>query len=138
MSKRSHISLKEKLASALAQMLQDDGTGKLVPIIPYEDRKKMTADQVISLFHFHHNILHTHDGPDAHWNIEPKLIAPHRRETAERDNPAARKVTRISDAQEEFRRRLLAREPGQARPRSGKIPSRPFPKRAPRSRHASL
>ncbi len=126
MSARRHISLKTKLASALLQMLRPDESGKLVPAIPYEDAKQMTADQIISLFQFHHNILHAHEGSDEHWNLEPKLIQQHRRETAERDVPVAAKVDRISKSHEEFRRRILAKEPGVPRQRSGKIPSRKF------------
>ena len=39
----------------------------------------------------------------------------------------AAKARRLSASQEEMQRRILAKEPGQARPRKSRIPSRPFP-----------
>jgi hypothetical protein len=107
MRKRQPLSLKTKLAAALLQMVRPDDSGSLIPIIPYEDAKKMTADQIISLFQFHHNILHAHDGPDEPWNLEPKPIMEHRRETATRDVPMAAKSKRIQ-----------AREAGHKKPRT--------------------
>src|SRR5262245_61355569 len=126
MTHRSHISLKTKLAAALCQMLRDDGAGKLVPVIPYEDAKLMTADQVLSLFHFdHYPIRRDDNGPDEHWNLVPRPILEHRKKTAEVDRPQMAKADRIrvADAQ----RRLLPK--GSAAPKRGRWPSRPFPKR---------
>lgn len=94
-AKRRHIPLKTKLASALAQMLRADENGKLVPIIPYEHRKLMTADQIISLFQFNHNQLHAFGGPDEHWNLDPLTILEHRRHTKDVARPASDKVKRL-------------------------------------------
>lgn len=129
MSPRAHIPLKVKLAAALLQMLRPDENGKLVPVIPHEDAKHMTADQIISLFNFDHTpIPKAHGGPDAPWNLEPRPILEHRRKTAKVDVPMIAKTDRIIDAQAEFRRRLLAKDAGEPR-----APSR-WPKRKLRSR----
>lgn len=46
--------------------------------------------------------------------------------TAGSDIHAIAKERRLTKGQEEFRRRVLEREPGEPRKRSGKIPIRPF------------
>lgn len=125
---RKQPSLKTKLAAALLQMLRPNENGQLVPVIPYEDAKQMTADQIISVFHFDHGVLHAHDGPAEPWNLTPRPIKEHRIKTATIDAPRAAKADRLSEAQEDFRRRVLARAPGEPRKLSRKIPSRPFPK----------
>lgn len=122
--KRAHISLKTKLASALLQMLHDDGAGKLVPIIPYEDAKRMTADQIISVFHFDHGILHAIKPIDEPWNLTPRVIPGHRIKSR-KDTGAVAKVKRITGEQEAFQRRLLARETGEPKQKS-RWPSRKF------------
>lgn len=130
MTSRRRIPLKEKLASALREMLRPDETGKLVPIIPYDHAKLMSSDQIISLFHFDHGILHAHGGPDLHWNLTPRPIIEHRAKTSERDRPAADKTRRLSAGQEEFRRKVLTKPCGQKCKRESKIPPRinPWPK----------
>lgn len=96
MSARAHIPLKEKLAAALSQMLRDDGNGKLVPIIPYDDAKQMTADQILSLFAWdHYPIRKVDGGADRHFNLVPRLIGEHRTKTATVDVPQMRKADRI-------------------------------------------
>jgi hypothetical protein len=125
MTKRRKISLKEKLASALCEMMRPDESGKLVRIIPYAHQKMMTADQVVSLFEWHHNILHAHDGVDEHWNIEPMTIAEHARETNGRSKPIAAKVKRIrGETSNGPRRRIPSRPNAWAKGR--KIRSRGF------------
>lgn len=135
MTARGHISLKEKLASALCQMLCDDGAGNLVPVIPYEHAKQMTADQVLSLWHWdHYPIRKTDGGPDRHFNIVPRLILGHRVKTSTIDVPQTRKADRIRRADDASVNRLLARHqcepaPQQKRsrwPQGRKIQSRGF------------
>lgn len=133
MTIRAHIPLKEKLASALCQMLCDDGTGKLVPVIPYEHAKQMSADQVLSLWHWDHWPVRKVDGgPDLHFNIVPRLIADHLRKTRTIDQPQIAKRKRIVRANDAAVNRLLARADGEPpqpqRIRVRSIPSRPFPK----------
>lgn len=142
MTARAYIPLKEKLAAVLATMLRDDGTGKLVPAIPYADRKRMTADQVLSLFQWHHYPIRKVDnGPDVHWNLEPHFIRPHREITAKVDVPQIRKGDRLRDSLAAFNARIAAKVDGEQveRPRSRfpqgrKLRSRPFQRQAPRTR----
>ncbi len=125
MRRRGHISFKTKLAATLCEMLTDDGTGKLVKIIPHEDAVKMTEDQVLSLFRFDHGLYHAQDGSDEFWNLTPMLIEAHNVKTRQRDNPQMAKTRRIEKAQEEFRARLLSKERGEPRPPS-RWPKRKF------------
>lgn len=130
--KRGHISLKEKLAAALAQMLRDDGAGKLVPVIPWDDAKQMTADQVLSLWAWdHYPRRHVDGGPDVHWNLVPRFIGEHREKTAKIDIPEIAKGDRIRDRLAEFNARMAAKDAGDPRPQRSarKIPSRPFPQK---------
>lgn len=73
MATRKHLSERTLRASLLVQL----------GLIPYEDAKKMTVDQVISLFHVDHNILHEtgHPDRDAFWNLTHRLIKEHREKT---------------------------------------------------------
>ena len=86
LSNRAHISLREKLAAALAWY---EG-------IPYEDAQKMSAEQCISLFQFDHWPHRKRDGGSDHFsNLRPMLIGEHRKKTAEVDLPAIAKDRRI-------------------------------------------
>jgi hypothetical protein len=84
MSKRAHISLKVKLASALLALGH----------VPYRDAYLMTEDQIISLYHFDHNILHGIEAEDRFWNLSPMLIAAHR-EKSKRDTAIVAKSKRL-------------------------------------------
>ncbi len=134
--KKAHISLREKLASALAHMMVEVD-GKLERAIPHQDAAKMTSDEVISLFHFDHNVYEAIGGETTHHNLTPRFIADHRRKTAKIDLPAIRKSDRVESAHEAFRSRVLAKttddvavvEPA-ARPKS-KLRSRGFQKAPP-------
>lgn len=145
--KRERIPLIEKLAAALRCMMVEED-GKLVPAIPYEIAKQMTAEQVLSLFAWDHGILHADGGPDLHWNLTPRFIAEHRLKSAKVDVPAFYKGERLSEAHKEFQRRVLALKlgEGEAPPKkpsrlpkgrklqsNPEIKSRPFDKR-PRDR----
>jgi hypothetical protein len=114
--KRKRLSLKTQLASALRELFR----------LPYEDAKQMTADQVISLAHFDHGILHAIDVVDEHWNLTPRLIAEHRTKSR-KDTGIVAKVRRLTADQEDFQRRVLQRECGEKRVAKRTISSRPFP-----------
>lgn len=128
---RKKIGLKTKLAATLCQMVKPSDGGGFERVIPHDQAKRMTEDQVLAVFHFDHDpIPKAHDGPDKHWNLTPRPRGEHCEKTAKRDIPMIAKVKRLSKAQEETRRRILAREPGQKRKPSGKIKSRSaWPKR---------
>ncbi|UYO50282.1 HNH endonuclease [Rhodopseudomonas palustris] len=110
MAKRAHISVTTKLAAALLTIRRPNENGELVPVIAFEEAQKLTAAQIISRFEFnHYPIPHALGGPDAPWNLEPLPKAEHRQITADVDIPRIAKVKKISKAEEEFRRRLLAK-----------------------------
>ena len=73
MSKRKHISWKTRCASLIIQC----------GLIPYDAAKLMTEDQVLSLFHVDHNILHEtgHEDRDKFWNLTHVYIKAHREKT---------------------------------------------------------
>lgn len=51
--------------------------------VPYEDTKRMTEAQFLSLFNLDHNIFYEsrHPDRDAYWNLTWMLIAAHREKT---------------------------------------------------------
>lgn len=116
--KRRHISLKTKLAAALAHIAE----------IPLEHAKLMDEDMILSLFNFDHVVMHAHGGPDEFWNLTPMLIAGHREKTAKFDVPRFAKGERLRRANEEFLR--LIATPREDRPvRKSRIQSRGFEKK---------
>jgi hypothetical protein len=125
MKRRCHITLKTKLASALLALGH----------VPYDDAKQMTEDQIISLYHFDHGILHAVEPVDDYWNLTPRLISEHR-EKSRKDTSTVAKVKRISareDARAELARcrEIMGRidtptKPTKRKWPSRKIPSRPF------------
>ena len=128
--RRAHVSLKTKLAAALACLL------------PGAERDvyragKLPADAIIRLFQFDHIVLHAppFNGSDEWHNLDPKLTLVHR-EKSRRDTAIVAKTKRL------VARQAVAR-PGVDRPgKAGgdldaslkrskfkrRIPSRPFPK----------
>lgn len=105
--------LTERLAAALGQLFE----------IPYEHRKLLTAEQIISLAQCDHGIHHAIGGAHEHWNYTWRQILDHREKTHKIDRPQIRKTQRLSEAHVEFQRRLARKtDPtdGQedARPRS--------------------
>ena len=92
MAKRKYIRWKTWAAAVLASACPSCG----FRYIPYEDAKKMTEDQFLSLFHRDHNILHEsgHPDRDAYWNLGPLLIKAHREKTR-RDATVIAKSRRI-------------------------------------------
>src|SRR5262245_30905746 len=86
-----------KLAAALLQLGH----------VPYEHARGMTDDQIISLYQFDHYPVRKSDGgPDAAWNLVPRLIAAHRAKTATVDQPAIAKGKRIRRKLAEHRARM--------------------------------
>lgn len=132
--KRAHISLKTKLASALLAIKAFE-LGRWSPLIPHEDAKRMTADQIISLFAFDHYPIRKADGgSDEPWNLEPRMIQAHREKTAKVDVPEMAKSKRIVRKQVAHHVRMgtstdsfadLDRAMGFLA-RKRKMPSRPF------------
>jgi len=128
-SKRPHISLKTKLAAALCTIVRPDETGRLVRVISHADAKKMTADQVLSVFTWdHYPIRFSDGGPCAHWNLEPRPILEHRHKTAKKDAPEMKKARKIAKRQAE---KLL---PVEVRGELADSPKRQWPSRPLQSR----
>lgn len=91
---RKNPNMSEKLAAALLiiQDLRGDP-------IPFEDAKRMTAEQICSLFQWDHSAGFVAHGADNHpTGLTPRFIAGHREKTAKVDVPAIRKCDRISKA----------------------------------------
>ncbi len=122
MSKRAHIGLKTKLASALLALGH----------VSYTDAQAMGAENLISLYQWDHNILHGIKVNNEFWNLTPKLIREHR-EKSKRDTAIVAKSKRI-------RRREVAHTAMMSTDswgdvdraveflsRKRRIPSRPFP-----------
>jgi hypothetical protein len=119
MSSRKHISLTVKLAAALLKLGH----------VPHSQARRMTADQIIALYHFdHYPIPHAQGGVNEPWNLDPVLVAVHREKTAKIDLPMIAKTKRISKSHEEFRRKLLTPRDERIKPKS-RWGSRPFPNR---------
>lgn len=128
-AKRKHISLRTKLAAALCHMLRPDDNGQLVLVIPYEQAKRMTEDEVLAVFDFDHwPVPKAMGGEDAHYNLTPRPRSEHREKTAKMDIPAIAKGRRITKAQEDFRKLALERPCGQKRSPRGTLKSAGFRK----------
>jgi hypothetical protein len=78
--------------------------------IPYKHAKLMTEDQLISLYHADHNILHEtgHPDRDKYWNLKPRLIKEHREKT-KRDAKIIARSRRIRRKLAEHERKRLAK-----------------------------
>lgn len=76
---RKHISWKTKCAAVLIAPCRNCGYALFL----YDDAKKLTEDQLLSLLHWDHNILHesNHEDRDKYWNLTPMLIKDHREKT---------------------------------------------------------
>lgn len=129
MSARRAINLTTKLAAALCQMMRPTQNGGLERIIPHEEAKKMTADEIVSLFEFDHDpIPKACGGPDDPWNLTPRIKQEHREKTAKVDIPQIAKSKRLEKDTEAFRRRLLAKSgQGEEQPKkASRWPKRGF------------
>lgn len=83
--KRHKIPAKEREA-ALAGLLMH---------IRYDHLRQMSADQVLSLIQYHHNIPVAIGGENKHWNLVVMWRRQHQEETAKRTLPMLAKVKRI-------------------------------------------
>lgn len=72
--KRSHIRASEKIACALAELLPAEVRNEL-------RKRKAPADEILSMFEWHHVIKHEDGGPDLWWNLSPLRPEPHKKET---------------------------------------------------------
>jgi hypothetical protein len=105
LAKRKNISLSEKLASALLDRVNPDGT----PVIDREVAKTMTIKQILATVEYDHGV-HVAIGGDNHpTNLTPRTVADHRAKTAKIDIPQIAKTKRIEREQAEFRRKLLVK-----------------------------
>ena len=119
--KRKHISLKTKLASTLLALGH----------VPYDDAKRMTAEQIIAHYEWDHGILHALGGTDDWWTLKPMMVAEHRQKSR-KDTAAVAKVKRLEKKREQaaILAGIVTREIESKRKWvSRKIPSRPFPKK---------
>lgn len=85
--RRAYISFPEKLAATLACLLTQEHRDDL-------RSRKVPASEVLSLFHFDHVVLHAFEGSDLWWNLDPKLVEPHR-EKSKRDTSIVAKAKRL-------------------------------------------
>jgi len=84
---RKHIPFPEKLAATLACLLTQEHRDDL-------RSRKVPASEVLSLFHFDHIVLHAFGGEDSWWNLDPKLVAPHK-EKSKIDTSIVAKAKRL-------------------------------------------
>jgi hypothetical protein len=92
--KRSPPTLRERLASALLDILELRGQG-----IPYATAKEMTTTQILALFEVDHwPIRHIDGGTNHPSNLRHRLIQEHRSKTAKVDIPQIRKGIRLAAA----------------------------------------
>lgn len=126
---RAHVSFKTKLVAALCQM-RHEVDGKLELILTHDQAKALSEDQILSLFQWQHGVIpHAEEGPDTHWNLEPMLIVPHRKQTATVDVPGIAKRKRVAkDYIEHTRTMQTPRD--EREPKKSKWASRPFAKRS--------
>jgi 5-methylcytosine-specific restriction endonuclease McrA len=87
MSKRDYIPFKERLASALAELLPADVRGDLI-------RRRVPADDVISLFELDHNHPVKLGGTKDWWNLTYLRFKAHKPKTS-RDRKAIAKAGRF-------------------------------------------
>ncbi len=128
MNRRPYIDKDTKLAAALLTIRRENENGELVPVIPYEESKTMTAKQIIARFALdHYPIRHADGGPSLPWNLFWRPIAEHDKKTREIDIPQLAKQKRIRGETKNGPRQKIPSRPN-AWPRGRKIPSRGFPK----------
>ncbi len=114
--KRDYVRLPEKLAATLACLLPQEVRDDL-------RNRKVPAPEVISLFNFDHIVLHAFDGSDLWFNLDPKLIQPHR-EKSKKDTSIVAKAKRIDKKWAEFTSKVLAKP--QSIEKKHKWPKRKF------------
>lgn len=98
--KRSYIPLQERLAATLACLL------------PSWKRDifrhgRLPAKDVISIFTFDHIHLHSLNGSDKWWNLDPRERGTELKKKDSLDTTIAAKTKRLAADHEDFRRRVL-------------------------------
>lgn len=125
--KRKNPNLTQKLAATL--LMLKNGHGQ--PVIDPERAKGMSAESVIQLFEFDHNIHVAIGGQNHPSNLVPRIKAEHREKTAKIDIPQIAKTKRIARANDEHVNALLRKATGDApepRRKGPKLRGRSFPK----------
>ncbi len=122
--KRKHISLTTKLAASLSLQLPQE-------VLNEARRRKLSAEEILAVFEFDHIQLHSLDGSDEWWNLQPLLRAEHRLKSRG-DTTIAAKVKRVSrkelEHQQKMQAKLLPAPATKERPKQ-KIASRGFQKK---------
>lgn len=118
MTRSRHIPKDERLACAVGMLLA----------VPYDDRKQMTAEQLLSLVDWHHNIPFSEGGLSIHWNLAPMWRSEHERETRTKTVPTIAKGKRLARVNEEMAR-ILLKPCGHKRQPSGRWGKRKFQQR---------
>lgn len=99
----------ERQAAAYLEIRRGDGTA----IVTRDEAKSMTPREIIQTFekrvHWHHNVEHAIGGTMHPTNISPLDPVEHKQVPS---TTRVAKTKRIAKAQEEFRRRLLAKHSG--------------------------
>lgn len=98
--KRKYIPYNQRLAAALACLIPQMRRDEL-------RHDHATAKYVISLFTFDHLHLHSLNGSDKWWNLDPKIRGPELNLKNASDTTLAAKVKRLKDDHEDFRKRVL-------------------------------
>jgi hypothetical protein len=105
MKRRRQPNLTEKLAAALLRLAEG---GR--PLIPEPLRSEGTAQQICAAVQFDHDpIPYANGGTTAPQNLTPRSIAGHQAKTAKVDIPRMSKGKRLSEKQQAFGRKLLAK-----------------------------
>lgn len=106
---KARIPSKVKLAAALLTILRPDSTGQLVPVISYEESKRLGPDEIIARFDFDHGVHEAIDGPTAPWNLTPRPRREHRAKTSAVDIPQIAKTKRLAKAHVDHEGVMLAK-----------------------------
>lgn len=110
MNRRSPTPI-EMAASALLHMAVSDGKGGVQYLFTFEERKSLagaTPWQIVSLFEWDHDLLHTYGGDMHPTNMSPRLYRSHRMKSVI-DNREVKKATRIAKSTTAHREAMAAK-----------------------------
>lgn len=132
--RRRKLTLTERLAAMICHLtvIVDDETGAKVPLIDPQWAKMHSAKDIVAVFQrwhqWDHRIALELNGTNHPTNIDPLPLLTHQTQKTPRDQTAIAKARRITAAQEEFRRRLLAKAGNEDPPPATRKPKwRPLP-----------
>jgi hypothetical protein len=112
-TKRTPPTLRERLASALLEILELRGQG-----IPYATAKEMTTSSILEMFEVDHwPIRHVDGGTNHPANLRHRLIKEHREKTSKVDIPQIRKGIRLAAAHDAGVARMRAKILGEPTPK---------------------